>query len=62
VLVVHKLDNQLDDDPHANGYETSASNLGHDFLEVGDVVGGSNQRGSPAKFKSIHFRPPFRPA
>lgn len=44
-----KLDGHLDDDPHTNGKETGSSNLGHDLLQIGNVVGGANESSSTSK-------------
>lgn len=49
MLVVAKLDGELNGDPDTDGNETGASDLGHDLLEVGDIVGGGNERGGPAE-------------
>ena len=49
VSVVTKLDSQLDDNPHTNGDQAGASNLGHDLLQVGNIVGGANQGSSTTK-------------
>lgn len=49
VSVVTKLDSQLDDHPNTNGDKASASNLGHDLLQVGYIVGGTNQSSCAAK-------------
>lgn len=47
--VVTKLDSQLDDHPHTNGDQAGASNFGHNLLQVGDIVGGTNKGSSTAK-------------
>lgn len=49
VPVVAKLDGHLDDDPHTNGEETGSSNLGHDLLQVSNVVGGADESSSTSK-------------
>lgn len=47
--VVTKLYTQLNDNPDTNSDQAGASNLCHDFLQVGDIVGRSNQGSSTAK-------------
>ncbi len=47
--VVAKLDCKLNDHPNTNGDQTASSNLGHDLLQIGHVVGGANQRSSTPK-------------
>ncbi len=47
--VVAKLDCKLNDHPNTNGDQTASSNLGHDLLQVGHIVGGANQRSSTSK-------------
>lgn len=47
--VVAKLDSKLNDHPDANGDQTASSNLGHDLLQIGHIVGGANQRSSTSK-------------
>ena len=49
VSVVTELDSQLNDHPHSNGNQASATNLGHDLLQVGHIVGGTNQSSCPTK-------------
>ncbi len=44
-----KLDRDLNDNPHSNGEQAGASNLGHDLLQVGHIVGGTNQSSSTSK-------------
>ena len=47
--VVAELDSKLDDHPHTNGDQTAGSNPGHDLLQVGDIVGGTNQSSSTSE-------------
>ena len=47
--VVAKLDCKLNDHPNTDGDQTASSNLGHDLLQVGHIVGGANQRSSASK-------------
>ena len=47
--VVPKLHGNLNDDPHPDGEQACAANLGHDLLQVGYIVGGTNQGRSPPK-------------
>ncbi len=47
--VVAKLDCKLNDHPNTDGDQTTSSNLGHDLLQVGHIVGGANQRSSTSK-------------
>lgn len=47
--VVAKLHGKLNHHPDTNGKQASASNLGHDLLQVGNIVGSTNQRGSASK-------------
>lgn len=47
--VVTKLYSQLNDDPDPNRDQAGASNLSHNLLQVGYIVGGSNQCSSTAK-------------
>lgn len=47
--VVSKLHGHFYDDPDPNGKQAGASNLGHDLLQVGNIVGGSNQGSSAPK-------------
>lgn len=47
--VVTKLDSQLNDHPNANGDQAGASNFGHDLLQVGYIVGGTNEGSSTAE-------------
>ena len=47
--VVAKLHCKLNDHPDTNGDETASSNLGHDLLQVGHIVGGANERSSTSK-------------
>lgn len=49
VTVVTKLYSQLNNNPDSNSDQASASNFGHDLLQVGDVVGGPNQSSSATK-------------
>lgn len=49
MLVVGKLNRDLDNDPDTNGDEAGTSNLGHDLLQVGDIVGSGNQAGSASE-------------
>ena len=49
MLVVCKLNRDLDNDPYANGDEAGTSDLGHDLLQVGDVIGSGNQAGSTSE-------------
>ena len=41
--VVSKLHGQLNDHPDSNSDQAGASNLGHDLLQIGHIVGGSDQ-------------------
>lgn len=43
VLVVAKLHGELDDTPNADGDQAGASDAGHDFLQIGDVVGAGDE-------------------
>lgn len=47
--VVTKLHSQLNDDPDSNSDQAGASDLGHDLLQIGHIVGGSDQRSSTTK-------------
>ena len=47
--VVPELGSQLNDDPDANGHEAHGSNEGHDLLDVGNILGASDQGCSTAK-------------
>ena len=47
--VVTKLHSNLDHHPDTNGNQAGSSNLGHDLLQVGDIVGGANQSSSTSK-------------
>lgn len=47
--VVSELHGQLDDDPDSNSDQAGASDFGHDLLQIGYVVGGSNQCSSTTK-------------
>ena len=49
MLVIAKLDSQLNDHPYTDGHQAGASNLGHDLLQVGHIVGGPNQCSSTTK-------------
>ncbi len=49
VVVVAKLDAQLNDRPDANGNEAHGSNLGHDLLDVGSLFSLAQQRSGAAK-------------
>ena len=44
-----KLDCKLNDHPDTDGDQTASSNLGHDLLQIGHVVGGANQCSSTSK-------------
>ena len=49
VVVVAKLDAQLNDRPNANGDEAHGSDLGHDLLDVGNLISLAQQCSSTAK-------------
>ena len=49
VRVVHKLHDQLDRHPHGDGDEADGADARHDLLDVGDVVGGADERGGAAE-------------
>lgn len=49
-MSVHtKLHPQFNDHPHTNGDQAHGTNAGHDLLDVGNIVGGTNQSSSTTK-------------
>mmetsp|Transcript_13068 Transcript_13068/g.37678 ORF Transcript_13068/g.37678 Transcript_13068/m.37678 type:complete len:350 (+) Transcript_13068:3190-4239(+) len=55
VIIHAETDAELDDDPDANGQQAHSTNLGHDLLDVGNVVGLPQQRSGPSK-EGVHTR------
>ena len=49
VSVVAELHSKFNHHPYTNCDQTSASNLSHDLLQVGHIVGGTNQSSSATK-------------
>jgi hypothetical protein len=51
VIIVEELHKELNSHPDTNGHKANTTDPGHNFLQVGDIVCGTDQSSSPGKVR-----------